>query len=140
MCGSLVRSLCWNILVWFKAESVGRISEPVSINSHFITADRAVFIAWFCDFSGNIAEGNAGCHSISCTRGHLEKKRFRQFFFYFLIFFLKCFVKQTWIMKSFLGMLHNVMLMLGMERGGEKPVVHVCLYLEIKKKMKYMES
>lgn len=62
------------------------------------------------------------------------------FFFYFLIFFLKCFVKQTWIMKSFLGMLHNVMLMLGMERGEEKPVVHVCLYLEIKKKMKYMES
>lgn len=43
-------------------------------------------------------------------------------------------------MKSFLGMLHNVMLMLGMERGEEKPVVHVCLYLEIKKKMKYMES
>lgn len=64
-----------------------RISEPVGINSHFITADGNVLI----DFSGNTAEASVRCHSISCPRAlfNLQRRGSGK------CFFLRHFVKQT---------------------------------------------
>lgn len=69
------------------------ISEPVGINSHFITADGNVFVL----FGGNKAEASPGYYSISYPGAllNLEKRGKCNF--------LRCFVRQTCHNEKFSG-------------------------------------